>query len=158
MIGINKQCMLIFVLAILLTINATTPNATIPNEAEGSTSGESTGYIDVKPSKESVEEMEEICENKKDGKWKDGECKFPTYDTNSEKEKAAFEDKLAADGLWDSYKEQQQEAEQEKEEKEVKEVIDDINDDEEKEEEEEDEDRDYDEDPYNDSENVEGGD
>lgn len=188
MVGINKQWSIVLVFAtlvLLLTaaINGTTPNnnMTILNEAEGSTTDDKKDDKDKEkipeailkspplktPASETIKKMKDICENKPMGKWdsKERECKFPTYDTNSEKEKAAFEDKLAEEGLWEPYQEEQDEERQA--------AIDEYNrnadkahneneNEEEEEEEEEDDDnnnnnRDYDDDPLNDSENVEGG-
>lgn len=121
--------MLIFVLAILLTINATTPNATIPNEADGST--DNNRYIDTVPSKESVDKLKDMCKGS-EGEWKNGECTFKdregdTQWTNAEKDKVDFEHYLADENMWNTYEEQQEEAEKENEKKEVQQVIDDIN-------------------------------
>lgn len=108
--------MLIFVLTILLTINATTPNATIPNEADGSTDNNNK-YIDTVPSKESIKELKKVCETS-DGDWINGECTFVTQkgddrynDATADKE--AFEHNMADKDLLNVYREQQEETDQE---------------------------------------------
>jgi hypothetical protein len=98
MVDINKQCLIVILATVLLTINATTPNMTIPNEASG-TIENTLRHLE---SHNSVS-AQDLCDNA-GGDWKDDTCKFDAKDFD---DKEAFEHNLEDKGLWDSYSEKQ---------------------------------------------------